>query len=625
MNGCFCNHIDEVDVLVEICDGLERCFSSCSSADTAPYPPTLPARVETSLASQEKTNLEEASSPPSLWFEQAIRVTSDDNVQWYPKDDLCMLEVVCQAAPDTSRPEPPLENRAIITMKDHVLRGVRSNTVLWWRANLLRSSKRSPAAFRLSQPVDHLGTFISHNWTASRDKKWMTLSLHYNLPTALIGSLLVVTIMAVVTSQDVLPLARVDNVWRQYEGVYCRVSGFLAFNVLLFFGHLLPDSCTWHHDVFLDKACVHQVNEELRREAMDALGGFLYYSWRFVVLYTRLYTQKMWTVYEMVCFLCVHPEGRLDWLPINLPPMVLLGSLSMWIASIMWWASSLTVVRAVFVAEEYLLYIISFPFLVVVTCIFRNVALDQAQSCHDLSHFSIRNAPCTIEGDRARVEGNVASLMRSLKRVPPDCTLNDAISSFDLLIQSTMPEVIRSSVGPAGLRYEYVATLLLTYVFQMFDIVSSHVLAGDSTRIVFAVIIEWSTLSLASLPLVFALCMSLCRQCESLTGMNHLIFVVLVAAVALLLAVFLYLAGRQLRLGARDDTAIFVMLCLVSFGLFMLTFGVYYRRQGVQHKRRAGLVSESIEDVAEAFSKVTKKKSVARARRSRSTATRGER
>ena len=214
MNGCFCNHIDEVDVLVEICDGLERCFSSCSSVDTAPYPPTLPARVETSLASQEKTNLEEASSPPSLWFEQAIRVTSDDNVQWYPKDDLCMLEVVCQAAPDTSRPEPPLQNRAIITMKDHVLRGVRSNTVLWWRANLLRSSKRSPAAFRLSQPVDHLGTFISHNWTASRDKKWMTLSLHYNLPTALIGSLLVVTIMAVVASQGVLPLARVDNVWQ---------------------------------------------------------------------------------------------------------------------------------------------------------------------------------------------------------------------------------------------------------------------------------------------------------------------------------------------------------------------------------------------------------------------------
>ena len=50
--------------------------------------------------------------------------------------------------------------------------------------------------------------------------------------------------------------------------------------------------------------------------------------------------------------------------------------------------------------------------------ILHNVVRDQVKSETDLYLFSIRNAVCAVEGDRAIVEGNVASLMRILKSVP---------------------------------------------------------------------------------------------------------------------------------------------------------------------------------------------------------------
>ena len=70
---------------------------------------------------------------------------------------------------------------------------------------------------------------------------------------------------------------------------------------------------------------------------------------------------------------------------------------------------------------------------------------DQAKSEDDLRHFSIRNAVCAVESDRAVVERNVASLMRDLKLVPSDSTHEEALQVFDRVVQSTLPSAMRSS------------------------------------------------------------------------------------------------------------------------------------------------------------------------------------
>jgi len=80
------------------------------------------------------------------------------------------------------------------------------------------------------------------------------------------------------------------------------------------------------------------------------------------------------------------------------------------------------------------------------------VAREQAQSYEDLRSFSIREAVCAVESDRALLEGNVVSLMKSLECVPSDCNHENAVAAFDELVCTTMPRGIRTSVGRAGVR-----------------------------------------------------------------------------------------------------------------------------------------------------------------------------
>ena len=205
------------------------------------------------------------------------------------------------------------------------LRGVGNDVVLRRRARLLANATGSAATWALSTPVDHLDAFISHNWCVSRRRQWLALCLQYHLLVAVVGSFLTAAVLACMTTLGILHLSPVDA-RREREGVYCGVLGFLTFHTLLLFGaDVLPRGCLWPSKVFLDKACIHQVDENLKRQGIESLGSFLCFSWSFVVLYTRDYTQRVWTVYEMACFLCFHPEGRLVWLPVNLPPLVLVG------------------------------------------------------------------------------------------------------------------------------------------------------------------------------------------------------------------------------------------------------------------------------------------------------------
>ena len=76
--------------------------------------------------------------------------------------------------------------------------------------------------------------------------------------------------------------------------------------------------------------------------------------------------------------------------------------------------------------------------------ILRKTALDQVKSESDLRSFSIKSAVCAVEGDRAMVEGNVASLMRD-----SNSTHEEALCAFDQLVQNSMPRAVRDSVGAA--------------------------------------------------------------------------------------------------------------------------------------------------------------------------------
>jgi len=381
-------------------------------------------------------------------------------------------------------------------------------------------------------------------------------------------------------------------------GVYCRVFGSLGFVTLLLFGSdILPRRCIWHSKVFLDKACINQVNEELQREGIESLGGFLFYSWSLVVLYTRVYTQKVWTVYEMACFLLLNPEGHLVWLPVNLPPTILAGTAIALLADLVAWTLRRRFMMTVVAIPDYLPSLAYIPGLIVLHIQFRKVSREQAQSRADLRNFSIKDAVCAVESDRTTVEGNVVSVMKLLEHVQPDCTREEALAAFDLLVRSKMPQLIRSSSGIAGLRYEYALTPIFPLVLSIFDVASADVVGGAGTQQLLAVIIELSARVFASFPLTLAWSAWLSGHCKDLHGVREILFLMLTTAVNFFLGYVELLLLGILRTHAAEDEIGFVLLCVIAAGLFTLTFFLFRRPTGKGHRRRMRTAAESAEEV----------------------------
>ena len=533
---------------------------------------------------------------------QTHRDTDRTNDELHPKTSAsCQPQVLGQVRMLSCDHEEARSGTAL-AMEGNMLRGVQSGVVLRRGARLLSSAAGSAATFQLSTPTDHLEAFISHNWSVGRSRKWLALSLHYHFSGALVCGILVAGVLCVVSSVGWLPLPAVDDRNVKQLGMYCSCCGFLAFHVvLLFSSDVLPGFFMQHHRVFLDKVCIHQVDKELQRQGIESLGGFLFHSWSMVVLYTPVYTTKVWTVYEMACFLCVHPGGRLVWLPVDVASEVVLASFLNMFYNVAVWEMSLVSTRERLALPWWLLFLPLVPLLACMLYFLGNVARDQAKSEADLRHFSIRNAVCAVESDRAVVESNVASLMRDLKLLPSDSTHEEALQVFDRMVQRTLPRAMRSSIGRAGIRYELVVVVFCAPLFRAFDIVAAQVFAGASSQAVVATVLERTTLVFALLPLRIAFFRALSGRCAHLIGGSRVLFVLLLSGVWLVWDSSLQ-ATLELALSvAREDLFALVLFSLVSAACFLLTYFVFRRAPGQQHVRRKGAVSETMEDLAEAL------------------------
>merc|ERR1719350_1662992 len=111
-----------------------------------------------------------------------------------------------------------------------------------------------------------------------------------------------------------------------------------AFLFVICLGHELKRAlglrgCT----VFLDKTCIHQTDKDLQREGILKLGAFLRSSSKMLVVYSDIYLTKLWTVYEVACFLSLHPTSNMTVVPISQPVLILAGMISLYATCVMNW------------------------------------------------------------------------------------------------------------------------------------------------------------------------------------------------------------------------------------------------------------------------------------------------
>ena len=175
-----------------------------------------------------------------------------------------------------------------------VIRSISSSHVLADFGHHLRSKHGSAATYALSKPADDFDAFLSHSWRDSGLLKYLALSYHFNLRSALLATLAACVLLALghatfgaPTPLALFPSLCAADVARGFErskGTEFILVGHATFLIVLLFGHRMP-RLVRPRKLFLDKMCIHQTDEVQKRRGILSLWEFLRKSKTMVVLY----------------------------------------------------------------------------------------------------------------------------------------------------------------------------------------------------------------------------------------------------------------------------------------------------------------------------------------------------
>ena len=416
----------------------------------------------------------------------------------------------------------------------------------------------------------------------SRVKKLTALCFHYNISLAVCASLLVGVLCAG------LPL--VVNAAVPVRLPFSAMCGMLAFFVFLFFGPFFYDLVPFHASrlptVFLDKACIHQADEKLKRDGIENLGGVLEHSETLVVLYSKDYTQKLWTVYELGCFLSAHHVSQVIWLPVDLPPLILVGMVCVVVLGFVY------LVLEDLAFSPWLAVVSVLPCWILLVRALQHLARYHTQAEADLQNFSVRKATCCVESDRQWVEANVVACMRNLKRVHANSTAEEALATFDALVQQTMPQAIQVSVGRVGVGYKPLLPIVVAWVLAELDNSARSIRADDSAQKLVADLLVYIILDVTCVPLGVALALRLhaCpfRACPFQTRLAGALRTFCVSVLSFAFMCFLGIVLIFFRDRAVGSAAWFAALCcvgLLPLGAMMFTFRPDFSKDEMTRER----------------------------------------
>ena len=167
--------------------------------------------------------------------------------------------------------------------------------------------------------------FISHVWVASRYLKYLTI-LHHTNGTVAIWIMLLSALCAFG-----VPLARYGfditaaNFYLDSLFFFkCVLGPTLAFFAAFFLAHL---SGALDQQLWLDKLCIHQTRDGLKKQGVSKINEFVAQSDRMLILWSDTYFERLWCMCELGIFGQLHGVDAIDFRPLWLPPFILGGQI----------------------------------------------------------------------------------------------------------------------------------------------------------------------------------------------------------------------------------------------------------------------------------------------------------
>eukprot|EP00928_Gymnodinium_smaydae_P076435 TRINITY_DN59467_c0_g1_i1.p1 TRINITY_DN59467_c0_g1~~TRINITY_DN59467_c0_g1_i1.p1 ORF type:complete len:499 (-),score=27.10 TRINITY_DN59467_c0_g1_i1:99-1595(-) len=405
--------------------------------------------------------------------------------------------------------------------RDDLLRASRVHNILWKCGSIFASSNGTAATYQLSEQVPYISYFISHNWSVPRWKKFMALTFYFNGPDAFAASALSLLCIVFASRYGVLPPNNFG---------WCRIVCIPMFALVLMLGSDFKALIRRTGPlVFLDKTCIHQENRELQRLGIEKLGAFIHKSDHMLVLHTDIYSQKLWTVYELACFLSYRNVDDMTMLPIN---------------RYVGLAGGLSIAYSVQLIKPYLIYKYNVPLLgqiIFISLIFfcgvcfiflhRSLARMRRETVKVLSSFSVLDCICTCESDRPFVYNNIHRLMRGAG-YSVDCDEEQSLNRFNQLVREEFLPAFSTARG-IGLWSKYRELAVGLLLLALPDLADEFVERMTwSPRAMLLIAKSRLTLCLIYGPGVGLMCNYFASKFEDLRGYWEIIYVLSVFLVA---------------------------------------------------------------------------------------------
>jgi len=378
-----------------------------------------------------------------------------------------------QASPDESETEPhKVRWRSLIMTNETLLRSTSDFTVLRCFGRVFRDYPEDFDTFTLSDVTHKLHVFISYNWAMPQWLKFMALAFHFNHKAASAAATVayITTILLVMLHAEAHEDAD-DLYFRSHLGTGICVVTYWLF---LLCWHDVK-ALFWRRGkrVFLDRCCIHQTDEELKQQGIENLDIFLQLSDQMLVVYSELYTKKLWTMYELATFLPKRGPNRLAVLPTFLIRCTILAVPMVALHCI--WVQMLLVDDVQDPVEDLLLdsrlaiLLLDLPLLLVVTWAFRRWAKEEKQMRENVRTFHYGDSHCLKEADRSMVYSNIARYMRETKAVSAEAPDEDALVAFNELVRTEVPIAVTKSLGGWGIPLRYLFVILMPMMTNIVD------------------------------------------------------------------------------------------------------------------------------------------------------------